>query len=89
MHCARFITCNDMGEHYYLRTDGSTVQVSKSIMRDGEAHRVWPELGMPGYDPFWDYHWHLNLRRIKEERFVQSLTAQQRENILRGEYGDS
>jgi hypothetical protein len=89
LYSVKFVTYNEAGDHYYLREDGSMFQLSRPVMRDAEVRRVWPETGMPGYEPIWDYHWHLNLRRLKEERFIESLTDEQRESILRGQYGDS
>jgi len=77
----RFVSYNEAGDHFYQRRDG-VILLPKEVLRTGEACRVWPELLTPGYDPIWSYHWHLKVRRLEEQAFVESLSDEQRQKIL-------
>ena len=83
MRSLRWISYNDLGEHFFERSDGSTICLPKATMADGEMRRVYPELHMPAYDPFWSYDWYVKGKELQQRHWVETLSPEERLVILK------
>jgi hypothetical protein len=76
---AKLVAYNDNGGHFYKKTDGSIILISKDLMKEQEDLHIRPEHGWPGYDPVWAYNWIKIGEDIDRRSWFESLTDEQRE----------
>ncbi len=83
MHQSKLIAYNKNGDHFYRKTDGTTVLISRELMKECEDLHIRPEHNMPGYDPIWEYNWHRLGEELEQRKWFELLTDEQRDELKR------